>query len=302
MVLGYSGNPDLASMGNTILLGTLLLVIFDVFLMRRRMKKELERRFPGESTKGIAYYSITRSMQMKFMRMPKAQAAGLLTGALAAGLFPVALNVSAQEAPVAQEKGPAPADAMLHALTVTYPTPYRAMETAEVKAVLDRVFGYLDRTTPAELISKSSGAAVTDLSRADPDAVLKPGDFRLTSYEWGVTYLGMLAAGAATGDQRYTDYTVKRHQLLSQLTKTYYPALNWALDGHGLLLRAEWDIAKYLRSGRLQIVLEDYTTPPADIHAIYPEKHKLSPKVKLFVEFLAASFQGQAGTRPASAW
>jgi DNA-binding transcriptional LysR family regulator len=79
-------------------------------------------------------------------------------------------------------------------------------------------------------------------------------------------------------------------------------ALNWALDGHGLLLRAEWDIAKYLRSGRLQIVLEDYATPPADIHAIYPEKHKLSPKVKVFVEFLAASFQGPAGTKPASAW
>lgn len=79
-------------------------------------------------------------------------------------------------------------------------------------------------------------------------------------------------------------------------------ALNWALDGHGLLLRAEWDIAKYLRSGRLQIVLEDYATPPADIHAIYPEKHKLSPKVKVFVEFLAASFQGPPGTKPASAW
>jgi DNA-binding transcriptional LysR family regulator len=79
-------------------------------------------------------------------------------------------------------------------------------------------------------------------------------------------------------------------------------ALNWALDGHGLLLRAEWDIAKYIRSGRLQIVLEDYATPPADIHAIYPEKHKLSPKVKVFVEFLAASFQGPAGSKPASAW
>ncbi|WP_377700933.1 LysR family transcriptional regulator [Pseudoduganella sp. UC29_71] len=79
-------------------------------------------------------------------------------------------------------------------------------------------------------------------------------------------------------------------------------ALNWALDGHGLLLRAEWDIAKYLRSGRLQIVLEDYATPSADIHAIYPEKHKLSPKVKVFVEFLATSFQGPAGTKPASAW
>jgi rhamnogalacturonyl hydrolase YesR len=148
-----------------------------------------------------------------------------VTGALVAGLFPLALTVSAQEAPPPQEKGPAAADAMLHALTVTYPTPYRAMEAGEVKAVLDRVFDYLDRTTPAELISKSSGAPVTDLTRADPDAVLKPGDFRLTSYEWGVTYLGMLAAGAATGDKRYTDYTVKRHQLLSQLTKTYYPAV-----------------------------------------------------------------------------
>ena len=149
-----------------------------------------------------------------------------LTGALVAGLFPVALNVSAQEAPVAQEKGPAAADAMLHALQVEYPTPYRAMSTAEVKTVLDRVFDYLDRTTPAELISKTSGAPITDLSKADPDAVLKPGDFRLTSYEWGVTYLGMLAAGAATGDKRYTDYTLKRHQLLAQLTRTYYSSVH----------------------------------------------------------------------------
>jgi rhamnogalacturonyl hydrolase YesR len=148
-----------------------------------------------------------------------------VTSALVAGLFPAAFNVSAQEAPVAQEKGPAAADAMLHALVVDYPTPYRAMDTAEVKAVLDRVFTYLDRTTPAELVHKADGTPVTDLTRPDPDAVIKPGDFRLTSYEWGVTYIGMLAAGAATGDKRYTDYTLKRHQLLSQLTKTYYPVV-----------------------------------------------------------------------------
>jgi rhamnogalacturonyl hydrolase YesR len=148
-----------------------------------------------------------------------------LPGALVAALFPVALNVSAQEAPVAQEKGPAAADAMLHAIAVQYPTPYRVMEASEVKSVLDRVFSYLDRATPAEVINKTTGAAITDLSRADPEAVLKPGDFRLTSYEWGVTYIGMLAAGAATGDQRYTDYAIKRHQLLSDLTRTYYPVV-----------------------------------------------------------------------------
>jgi rhamnogalacturonyl hydrolase YesR len=99
------------------------------------------------------------------------------------------------------------------------------METAEVKAVMDRVFNYLDSSTPAELISKSSGAPIPKLDKADPDAVLKPGDFRLTSYEWGVTYAGMLAAGAATGDSRYTDYTIKRHQLMSDLTRLYYPAV-----------------------------------------------------------------------------
>jgi hypothetical protein len=43
-----------------------------------------------------------------------------------------------------QEKARPPADAMLHALEVNYPTPYRAMDAAEVKAVLDRVFAYLD--------------------------------------------------------------------------------------------------------------------------------------------------------------
>jgi len=136
-----------------------------------------------------------------------------------------AANASAQQAPAPQEKGPAAADAMLHALDVHYPTAYRAMDAAEVKAVLDRVFDYLDRVTPAEVIDQRTGAPITDLSQPDPNAVLKPGDFRLTSYEWGVTYMGMLAAGAATGDRRYTDYTIRRHQLLARLTKTYLPGV-----------------------------------------------------------------------------
>jgi unsaturated rhamnogalacturonyl hydrolase len=151
-----------------------------------------------------------------------------MIGLLVAGLFINSLTVlavSAQEAPPPQEKGPAPADAMLHALEVKYPTQYRPMEAAQAKAVLDRVLAYLERTTPAEVVDKTTGAPITDFSRANPQAVLKPGDFRLTSYEWGVTYTGMLAAGAATGDQRYTDYVTRRHQLLADLTKAYYPSV-----------------------------------------------------------------------------
>lgn len=75
-------------------------------------------------------------------------------------------------------------------------------------------------------------------------------------------------------------------------------AVNWALDGHGILMRAEWDIAKYLRSGRLQPVLENYRTPPADIHAVYPQRHQLSARVRAFVDFLANHFE-KSSTRAA---
>jgi hypothetical protein len=73
LALGYSGNPKLASIGNTILLGTMLLVVVDLLIMRWRMRRELARRFPDESTKGTTYYAMMRALQMKFMRMPKAK-------------------------------------------------------------------------------------------------------------------------------------------------------------------------------------------------------------------------------------
>ncbi len=71
-------------------------------------------------------------------------------------------------------------------------------------------------------------------------------------------------------------------------------AVNWALDGHGILMRAEWDIARYLRSGRLQQVLEDYHAPPADIHVVYPQHHQTSARVRAFVEFIARHFEKHA--------
>jgi hypothetical protein len=73
MILGYSGNAYLAGVGNTILLGTLLLVVVDIVVMRFRLRRELTRRFPAEPLKGTTYYAVMRALQMKFMRMPKAQ-------------------------------------------------------------------------------------------------------------------------------------------------------------------------------------------------------------------------------------
>ena len=72
-------------------------------------------------------------------------------------------------------------------------------------------------------------------------------------------------------------------------------AVNWALAGHGILMRAEWDIAKYLRSGRLRPVLDNWQTPPADIYAVYPQRHQFAARVRSFVDFLVEAFEERAG-------
>jgi LysR family transcriptional activator of dmlA len=72
-------------------------------------------------------------------------------------------------------------------------------------------------------------------------------------------------------------------------------AVNWALDGHGILMRAEWDIERYLRSGRLVQVLPQHHTPDADIYAVYPQRHQLAARVRTFVDFVMLTLSQQRG-------
>jgi LysR family transcriptional regulator, transcriptional activator for dmlA len=73
-------------------------------------------------------------------------------------------------------------------------------------------------------------------------------------------------------------------------------AVNWALDGHGILMRAEWDIERFLANGRLVQVLPQYSTPDANIYAVYPQRHQLAVRVRAFVDLVALSFNKHAGT------
>lgn len=68
-------------------------------------------------------------------------------------------------------------------------------------------------------------------------------------------------------------------------------AVNWALDGHGILMRAEWDIERHLKSGRLVQVLPQYDTPDASIYAVYPQHHQADARVRAFVDFVTAAFR-----------
>ena len=115
--------------------------------------------------------------------------------------------------------------------------------------------------------------------------------------------------GIRQGDEAYGVWRfVDRHQQLTDTVKVRGNlntndgeiAVNWALDGHGILMRAEWDIARYLRSGRLVQVLPDHGTPPADICAVYPQRHQTAARVRVCVDFLAQAFkdrlpEGEAG-------
>ncbi|MGF2410991.1 glycoside hydrolase family 88/105 protein [Ferruginibacter sp.] len=101
-------------------------------------------------------------------------------------------------------------DATLHAMKPVYTVPYEPMPKDEIKKVLDKVFTYLDAVTPAQMINKNTNELVTDVAKIDSNTVVQQGDFRITSYEWGVTYSAMLWAGEITGDKKYTNYAKDR--------------------------------------------------------------------------------------------
>jgi LysR family transcriptional regulator, transcriptional activator for dmlA len=60
-------------------------------------------------------------------------------------------------------------------------------------------------------------------------------------------------------------------------------AVHWALQGLGVLLRAEWDVRPFLQNGQLVHLLPKYQTPDANIYAIYPPQHNTSARVREFV-------------------
>jgi len=99
---------------------------------------------------------------------------------------------------------------------------------------------------------------------------------------------GVWRLTSGRGASRKTD-TVRIHGNLT--TNDGEIAVKWALEGHGILMRAEWDIADYLEDGRLVAVLPEYETPNADIYAVYSPRHQMSTRIRAFVEFIAADLQ-----------
>lgn len=106
----------------------------------------------------------------------------------------------------------------LHLLQPAYRVPYGKTDSSAVKQVLDKIWQYLDAATPVQLVNRTTAQPLQPTDAFTPDAICKPGDFRLVSYEWGVTYSGMLLAGEQTGDPRFTRYTTDRLGFIAAAT------------------------------------------------------------------------------------
>lgn len=107
----------------------------------------------------------------------------------------------------------------LHLSKPDYETPYGIPSESSVIAILDQVYQYLESTTPSVVIDVETGKNIENINKIEPGQKIafEEGDFRPVSYEWGVTYAGMLLASQNTGDPKYAQYTLDRMTMLSAL-------------------------------------------------------------------------------------
>jgi LysR family transcriptional activator of dmlA len=67
---------------------------------------------------------------------------------------------------------------------------------------------------------------------------------------------------------------------------------DWALAGHGVILKSHVDIAADLASGRLERVLPAWQSAPAPIYALMPSGRHLAAKVRAFLDAMSEALAG----------
>ncbi len=66
---------------------------------------------------------------------------------------------------------------------------------------------------------------------------------------------------------------------------------NWALNGHGIILKPVFEVSEHLASGRLVPVLENEPPAPIQMGCLYMHRRHQDPKSRLFIDFMVAHIQ-----------
>jgi DNA-binding transcriptional LysR family regulator len=72
-------------------------------------------------------------------------------------------------------------------------------------------------------------------------------------------------------------------------------AREWAIRGYGIAMKSMWDIGADLRAGRLTIVLPQWRSADAPVHALYHRNRYMAPRVRALLDFLIKRFAEESG-------
>lgn len=195
--------------------------------------------------------------------------------------------------------------------------------THATRVVLPRIHEFHALYPDIELVL-SSGDRLVDLVREGVDCVIRAGnprDLNLVARRLARMPQAILASPdylAANGTPRHPD-ELAAHQVVRFFASSGgldYPlelevdgelrrfdlkgwlsvndAENYvlgALRGCGLIQVPRFHIEQELREGRLVEVLEDWRSPDFPLSALYPYRRQLSPRVRVFVDWIAGLYQ-----------
>ncbi|WP_244119163.1 LysR substrate-binding domain-containing protein, partial [Burkholderia gladioli] len=77
---------------------------------------------------------------------------------------------------------------------------------------------------------------------------------------------------------------------LSMVCNSLDMLLYMALAGRGIACVPDFSVRTALADGRLKTVLDPYVTGSSSIHVVWPSTRKMTPKVRVFVDFVHTHF------------
>ena len=129
-------------------------------------------------------------------------------------------------------------------LKVNYPTPYELATVEQIRAVVDRIHAYALEAAPIRAINGDTGEPAPDLDKLPANVALARTDLQIITYEWGVTYAGMMLLSQITGDPRFSQYANERVTAIAKLAKHAKANMkpgtthaNYPRPAHGIWLR-----------------------------------------------------------------
>ncbi|MDP1977696.1 LysR family transcriptional regulator [Undibacterium sp.] len=202
--------------------------------------------------------------------------------------------------------------------------------THATQIVLPRIHEFRDRYPGIDLVV-SSGDRLVDLVREGVDCVIRggnPRDSTLVARRLALMPQLLCASPAYLakfGTPHHPDDLVLHQavRFFSSTTAIDYPIVltidgqmkefdvgGWmtvndaenyvtcALAGCGLIQLPRFHIADALRDGSLVEVLADWQSPPLPLTALYPYRRQLSPRVRVFVDWLVGLYEEKFGILP----